>query len=588
MVKQSKPMTRARAVIIEAEKMLAIGNVPAAIQLYKKWLDNFPADSNRILVEYNIASHLQEIGLIEEAKRYYKKILAENPGMFMAVINLGLILEKEAAYEELLSLWAINENLFTEEQNVEILRNRTRVFITLGSTVEALNTLELAVRIKWNTKVIMEMIKLRKQLFLWPLLIEGVPESIQYENMGPLGVYFETDDPNIVRQAALNHVRSNSREAIIKQLRKAPKRKAVGTKIKVGFLSADMREHAASRFFKHLLKGLDRTQFEIFGYDITERRREGDADRESVISLFDSYRDLHHLTDERAGRTIYADDIDILIDMSMHTEGSRANILAMKPAPVQMSYLGFLGTSMLKAMDYVVVNDYLFPDSFRPYFSEKPLYFDRNLFTLERDVQVSCSHSREDLWLPDNAFVFGALTNPNKITESHFKVWIEILKRTENAVLWIQKGDTQGVISLINHAHRMGADASRIVICPRLNAADFRGAMQYCDIFLDTFPCSNGATAIDAIYSNIPILTMPGRTTLSRVAGNLMNDLGMTEFICKGTDDYIEKAVYFSKNRDQVSLLKKKLMLNKASSSLYDIDGYVKSFGLMLKNLVAA
>jgi predicted O-linked N-acetylglucosamine transferase (SPINDLY family) len=343
------------------------------------------------------------------------------------------------------------------------------------------------------------------------------------------------------------------------------------SKIKVGYLSCDFRMHAVCFLSAQIYELHDRNKFEVFAYDFS--KPETSSWRQRIIDGVDHFIPIHEMGDEEVAHLIRSQEIDILIDMVGLTSGARPGILMYKPSPVQISYLGFLGPVGMEEIDYLICDDYVVPDQFKDSYGAKklcvPFYQVNN-----RLRESNPKPSRASQGLPENVFVYCVINNSYKITQEVFFRWMNILKKTDNTVLWVLEENESVRESFIDEANRLSVSLSRIIFGPPVDPKDYLARFQCADLFLDTSPYNAGITASDALWMNLPVITCPGNTFTSRMAADLLINLNLEQLVCSSWAEYEEKAILFSKSNFLKQYLSDKDI---RSNRVFDSEFFVKS-----------
>jgi predicted O-linked N-acetylglucosamine transferase (SPINDLY family) len=239
----------------------------------------------------------------------------------------------------------------------------------------------------------------------------------------------------------------------------------------------------------------DRSRFEVFGYCTSPE--DGSLIRARVINSFDHYVCIKNMTDEEAARRIRADEIDILIDLNGLTLGVRPQILRAKPAPVQATYLGFVGPVPLPELDYMFCDRVVVPPDQASAYTPKPLYIAKNYQANDTKRTLAPATTRSTVGLPDNKFVFCCFSNHYKITEEMFTAWMEILRRCDNAIIWLVGSNQRANSNILERAAVLGVDPDCIVFAARVGPDEYMARFSLADVFLDTFPYNAGTIASD-------------------------------------------------------------------------------------------
>jgi predicted O-linked N-acetylglucosamine transferase (SPINDLY family) len=304
-------------------------------------------------------------------------------------------------------------------------------------------------------------------------------------------------------------------------------------------VSGDLCVHAVGLLLPELLEGHDRTKFEIYGYDFSPE--DGTAHRERLKKAFDHLLPIHALSDRQVAEQVMVDEIDVLIDLHGLSSGARPGIFALHPAPKQGTYLGFIGTTGMPWFDFVIADRYSLPEELTHYFTEKPLYVDGSFIPLTRDETQVRDATRAEFGLPENAFVMAAFGNVYKITPEMFATWMEILKEIPRAVLWLIDDNPTTTGSLKKHAKNAKADLERIIFTPRAAHTEYKAKLKIADVFLDTFPYNCGSTSNDVLLAGVPIISLHGRTMVSKMGRSILESVGKAEFAQSSYRGYIEK-----------------------------------------------
>jgi len=348
----------------------------------------------------------------------------------------------------------------------------------------------------------------------------------------------------------------------------------------LGYVSGDFRMHAVGFLTAELYRFHDREHFEVYGYDFSKDDKS--VFRSRLLADIDHVFDISTLSDEEASKLIAAHEIDIVIDLMGFTANARPGIFLHKPAPIAISYLGFLGPCPIQEIDYILCDAYVVPKESAAYYGAKPLYVDFYQINNRQRPVLLTPPSRARYGLPKDAFVYCALNNSYKITQSMFERWMEILKKSPNSVLWILEENEQVAANLRARAKASGVTPERLVFSGPTQPDEYHARFACADLFLDTAPYNAGITATDALWAGLPVLTVPGNTYVSRMAADLLQQLGLENLICKDFKDYIKKAVAFSQNTKRG----KPLPLSRIhDASVFDTPHFVAQYEALLKEI---
>jgi protein O-GlcNAc transferase len=340
-------------------------------------------------------------------------------------------------------------------------------------------------------------------------------------------------------------------------------------RIRLGYLSGDFHQHATAQLMAELFELHDRDRFEVFAYSY------GPDDespmRARLLRAFDWFVDIRALSHRDAARRIHADEVDILIDLKGYTHHARPAISAHRPAPVQVSYLGYPATMGADFIDYIIVDPIVVPNSQQPFFSEKLVHLPTSYQVNDRRREVAnAGTSRQDWGLPDGGLVFCSFNNSYKISPALFDIWMRLLLAVPGSVLWLLEANALVKDNLRLEAEKRGVDAARLIFAPRVAPAQHLGRHRHADLFLDTLPCNAHTTASDALWAGLPVLTCCGDTFAGRVAASLLTAVGMGELIAPSLEAYEYSALALARDPQRLVALRQKLADNRDSSALFD------------------
>ena len=318
-----------------------------------------------------------------------------------------------------------------------------------------------------------------------------------------------------------------------------------------------------------LFEGHDRERFEVVAYSYGPD--DNSPMRGRLNSAFDRFVDVRALSHRQAAERIQAEKVDILIDLKGHTHHARP-ISGYRPAPVQVSYLGFPATMGADFIDYIIVDRFVVPDDQQRFFSEKLVHLPGCYQVNDRKREMAgVGTSRQDWGLPAEAMVFCSFNNSYKISPAFFEVWMRLLRSAPESVLWLLEANELVKGNLRSEAARRGIDPDRLVFAPVVPAAEHLARHRHADLFLDTLPCNAHTTASDALWAGLPVLTCSGHTFAGRVAGSLLTAIGLSELVTVSLEEYERIALALARDRQGLAALGEKLEKNRAATSLFDL-----------------
>jgi predicted O-linked N-acetylglucosamine transferase (SPINDLY family) len=550
-----------------------------AIQLYRTWLQ-YTDTPIAYLAQFNLGVILSNNNDDLGAETAYRTALAQKPTFIEGILNLGTLLERVGRPEEALSVWRtiltfIDSSVPADAAlYVQALNNLGRLLEIQKQLPEAEAMLLLS--LKQDPKQVPAMthwIHLRQKLCEWPVYSNsiGIPMEDMIAATSALAMLSASDDP----AAQLDAAKRYADEKVLKGVGYLSAKQSYGhERLRIGYFSSDFCSHAVSILTAELYGLHDRTKFEVYGFCWSNE--DGSPLRERVISGMDHHIKIGALSDEEAAKLMRSYEIDILVDLHGLTLGTRHNVLSYRPAPVQITWLGFPGSTGIPEIDYVLSDPFLIPPELESFFTEKPLHMP-NVFQInDRKRFIGQCPTRESCGLPEEVFVFCCFNNTYKITPEVFGAWMRILKRVSNSILWLVADNEIVRKNLVMHANKYGIKPEQLRFADRALPSDYLARFQVADLFLDTFPFGGGTTASDALWAGLPFLTYTGRTFASRMAGSLLNAVDLPELITYSLKDYEDKAVHLAKHPERIAVMKQQLVDNRMSCVLFDSPRFVR------------
>ena len=340
-----------------------------------------------------------------------------------------------------------------------------------------------------------------------------------------------------------------------------------GRRLKIGYLSADFRRHPVARLIAPVLERHDRHRFEVIGYSTSAS--DGSAIRRRLEGACDRFIELQG-SDAEIARRIAADRIDVLVDLSGHTELSRFEALAWRPAKVQVSYLGFPGSSGASFIDYIIVDPFLVPKSEDVHYSEKLVHLSHCYIALEPGGPAANTLTRADCGLPAEAFVFCCFNDRRKIRPELFSRWMALLAARPQSVLWLAEAPPVARHNLVAAAADRGIAAERLIFAPKAPLGEYLARLPLADLFLDTWPYNGGAVAGDALQAGLPVLTLAGDTYVGRMAGSMAHAAGLPELVTGSLDEYHGLALRLANQPESLAALRQRLVAARDRAPLFD------------------
>ncbi|HVQ61278.1 MAG TPA: tetratricopeptide repeat protein [Burkholderiales bacterium] len=531
------------------------------------------------VAHYNFGSLLHDRGRLAEAERSYVRSLALNPRFPEAHYNLGnllkragRVLEAEKNYRQALAL---------KPEYPEASYNLGITIQALGRRAEAEACFRTALRLKpdypeahclwiherqhlcrWenllpDAEVLRERIRNGSWARVFPFTFLALPETTAAEQHRCAQRFAEVEFRDFLPRPPLAGSRRRSRP-----------------KIRVGYLSADFHEHATSYLLPEVIERHDREHFEVHGYSHGIDDSSGTGRR--VRAAFDVLRDLRPLDDTQAAQQILADEVDILVDLKGYTENSRVQICALRPAPVQVSWLGYPGTlGVAKLADYFVGDPVVSPLEHAEHYSERLALMPHCYQPNDARREIGSRPSRAEAGLPPEGFVFCSFNRSYKLTPAILDLWCALLRDVPGSVLWLLQGTPESQRNILQEAAKRGLDVQRLVFAPQMPPASHLGRLQLADLALDTFPVTSHTTASDALWAGVPLVARLGETFVSRVSSSIVTAAGLPELVTHDDRSYLELARTLATQPARLSKLRAKLEQGRKTCALFDSTRFV-------------
>jgi protein O-GlcNAc transferase len=542
---------------------LEAGDPATAEATYREAAALAPEDA---VVLVNLGELLLALGRPKEAEAVLRQAIALAPSP-EAQTNLGVALAALGRGEAAID--AYRAALTLEPDHLNAQSNLGGALAATGRRVEALAALRTALTLcPGHALALVQLVYQRQWLCDWPGLDEEEAALLERTRSGervtPLPLLAFADDPALLLRAAEIWARPF---AVPAERHLPPRPPARRERLRIGYLSRDFRVHAIAFLAAELFERHDRTRVEIAGYSIAPD--DGSALGARLRRSFEHFTDLTGLDDAAAARRIHADGIDILVDLTGHTEGARTRILAFRPAPVQVNYLGFPGSMGADFIDYILVDPFLAPAAHQPFFSERLVHLPHCYQVNDTARTIAPRPARAACGLPERGFVFCCFNQTYKITPAMFGIWMHLLWSVPESVLWLFASEPAAA-HLRREAASRGVAPERLIVAPPLPQAQHLARLSLADLFLDTLPYNAHTTASDALWVGLPVLTCAGRTFASRVAGSLVHALGLPELVTTSLGDYEAQALRLARHPRLLAALRRRLAVNRATAAPFD------------------
>ena len=351
------------------------------------------------------------------------------------------------------------------------------------------------------------------------------------------------------------------------------RRPADDGRIRIGYVSADFHEHATAYLMAELFERHDRARFEVIAFSIGPQAQ--DEMRRRLRAAFDAFHDFRDASDREIAQQIADAGIDILVDLKGFTEHARFGIFTQRPAPIQVSYIGFPGTCGAECIDYVIGDATVSPFEHQPWYSERIVQMPCSYQVNDRQRRIAdLTQTRIDAGLPPTGFVFCCFNNNYKITPALFDIWMRVLNQVPGSVLWLLKDNELAGANLRLEAELRGVAPERLVFAKRMPLPEHLARHRLADLFLDTLPYNAHTTASDALWVGLPVLTCLGETFASRVGASLLRAVGLPEMVVDSLADYEARALALAKDPEALAQLRARLLAQRDTAPLFDTDRF--------------
>ncbi|WP_418648458.1 tetratricopeptide repeat protein [Thauera butanivorans] len=574
-----------------AGRLEAVGLGGLVAVLYQTWLKRNDSAYDHF-AWFNLGATLFAEGDINGAREAYEQAIRRAPEFIQPRFNLGLTLERLGEPEAAIEQWAwVAQHASPDKADergllVSALNNQGRLQENRKQYADALSCLDRSLVLDpHQTDVLHHWVFIREKQCLWPVYDPAIgvdPESMR-KATSALAMLSLSDDPEAQLAAARQYAERKIPSGLPTL---APGGGYRHDRIRIGYCSSDFCLHPVSMLTVELFELHDREKFEIYGFCWSPE--DGSALRQRVVDTFDHYIRIDGMDEEASARLIREHEIDILIDLHGQTRGARTRMLAHRPAPIQITYLGLPATTGLPAIDYVIADRFLIPEDHARYYSETPLYMPDVYQVSDRKRPCAPPPSRLDCGLPAEGFVFCSLNNNNKYTPEVFAAWMNILRGVPGSLLWLLADNPWAEANLRREAQRHGIDGSRLFFAERVTPEQYLARYTVPDLFLDTFPFNAGTTANDALWMGLPVLTLSGRCFASRMAGALLTAAGLPELITHDLQTYEDKAVALARDPASLATIRARLAAARENGPLFDTPRFVRNLEQELADIVAS
>lgn len=565
-----------------ASALYDLGNKEEAISILGKSL---LIDSGDEEVFNSIGMLYAEMNKYDQAIDCYKKSIENNCDYPLAYYNLGLALNKLGSFDESISSY---------EKALCINPDWAEAYVGLGfslaeknKTPEAIDCFQKAIQIRPDFDFLEGMlIHMQMRICDWTDFDSKTSSHIKNleglnKSAVPFAILGLVDSPKLQQIAASIWANSKYPKPAIDFLFS---RKEKNHPIRIGYFSSDFGDHPVTHLIFELLRLHNRKVFEVFGFNLRENKASKIGG--NVKKAFDHFIDAHAMSDREVVDCARELQIDIAIDLGGYTDNARTSIFSQRVSPIQINYLGYIGSMGVDYIDYIISDDFVISEGNREYFTENIIYMP-DCYQVSNPIREVSGKSikRSEFGLPDDGFIFCCFCGSYKILPRTFSSWMNILKKVDGSVLWLISENDLVINNLKKYAAEMGINSERLIFSPRAPSDEYLLRYRLADLFLDTYPYNAGTVASDALWMGLPFVTLAGESFVSRMAGSLLVNIGLSELVTYTDIEYEEKAVELAADLKKLEEIKQKLSKNKNEYPLFDAAKFTDNFEMALSNI---
>ena len=550
-----------------------LGRLSKAVECFERMLTIDPDNAEG---HNNLGNTLYVLGQPNAAGKSYMKALAIEPDYAEAHNNLGITLNELGRFEDAEASY--HKALAIAPHFPEAHSNLGDLLTDLKRLDEALVSYETAFNLKPDIIFLLgKLLHTKMHLCLWDDLssmLDELQDKIHNNEkvIPPFPMLGLIDDPELQRKVTEIFVnKHHPKNHDLPRIALYPKHK----KIRIGYFSADFKEHPVAALTAELYEIHDRSHFEIHAFSYGPETN--DKMHLRIKAGVDHFHDVRTMSYEDVAMLARSLEIDIAVDLGGSTTNSRTGIFARSAAPIQASYIGYIGTLGANYYDYLVADQTMIPEEQQQHYSEKIVYLPSFQVNDSTQSPPSTTLTRQDVGLPETGFVFCCFNNNFKITPTTFDSWGRILEKVKDSVLLIYVDNESAQINLTKEITLRGIDPSRLIFGKRLSKPEYLARYRVADLFLDTHPYNAGTTASDALRMGLPVLTYLGSSAVSRHAASILNALNLPELITTTLEEYESLAIELATDPEKLKIIKDKLVGNLSTAPLYDTSLFARN-----------
>jgi protein O-GlcNAc transferase len=536
------------------------------------------AEPNVAATHNALASVLLRQGLHSQAEQSFRDAIVLDPTSPFSHANLALVLSRQgrdaeaadAARSALAAAGGLDRAL--DDDNLDLMDLIANVLDGGGATDEALQIFKAGIARNNDPRRAIWAIYAARRACDWDFTARLEPQACRIaevtgpvDESAPWRLLFLVGASAAQQLATARRSAQRIADALPRPLRAS--RTAPRERIRIGYLSGDFYNHPVSHLMAGVIERHDRARFEVIGYDFSPPA--DDDYRRRFETAFDRMVPIKDMSDRASAELIVRDEIDIAIDLAGWTKRTRPAVLAARPAPVQLQWLGYPGTLGAPWIDYIVADRVLIRREDEHYFSEKIIRLPHTYQANDKRVTAE-TQGRSAYGLPENVVVFCSFNGAFKLTPDMFDCWLKLLGAVDRSVLWLLKPEDMARQALAARAASRGIDPARLVFAPMVAPSEHLARMAQADLALDCFPYGSHTTASDALWAGVPLVALSGDTFASRVSASILTAAGLPELITCSLADYYGLACRLAGDPDELKRLKARVQALRTSGPLFD------------------
>ena len=521
-----------------------------------------------------------------EAAHWYSKLVAQNPddaaariGLADSLLQTGKVEEAEAMARHALQLDPLQTSAYGTLALLHIVR---------GALDDAIAVLEQGIEKTGDALLLATLSQQARHMCDWPRWRAAWArlEPLITGSQSNCGTPFPLLGENLDRLQLLDYTRRWARQRFgpaADAVTPMPPHDPPNARLRIGYFSSDFQDHPAAYLIAEVFELHDRSRFEVYAYSY------GPASdspmRHRLRAAVDHFIDIAWETDDAVVERIRSDRIDILIDLKGYTLGDRLAVMARRPSPVQVTFMGYTGTTGVKFIDYLIADPFVLPPGEPTGCSEQVVYLPRCMQPIDRKRTVAEPLSRSAYGLPEHSFVFCCFNQTFKITPDLFAAWMRLLAAVPGSVLWLVDANRWATQNLRAAAVAAGIAPERLVLAPRLPLAEHLARYKVADLALDTFPYTSHTTASDALWCGCPLIALCGTTFAARLSSSILTASGLPDLITQTLAQYEAKVLEFAQNPDALQTVRARIAAARDGSPMFDTTAFARDLEALLLDM---